>query len=227
MNDNKLRLVGQPVPVPVDNLDINAEEISLPFEVGYEPEFSIDLAKYEATLYKVDASDKEVNKSIENMQRRFADRVEEEKIGEESFISVQVSQIVEENAEGEHHHHPKFVTISKEQNEAFELVKNLKKDESLKLKKNELSEKEELAKQLNFSKEEVEHLHHEELEVKVSEIYKLNLHELNQELFDKVYGKDVVKSEEELKNKVKTELDEYFQQNADVYFVNKKPIKIK
>jgi len=221
VNDNKLRLVGQPVPVPVDNLDINAEEISLPFEVGYEPEFSIDLAKYEATLYKVDASDKEVNKSIENMQRRFADRVEEEKIGEESFISVQVSQIVEENAEGEHHHHPKFVTISKEQNEAFELVKNLKKDESLKLKKNELAEKEELAKQLNFSKEEVEHLHHEELEVKVSEIYKLNLHELNQELFDKVYGKDVVKSEEELKNKVKTELDEYFQQNADVYFVNK------
>ena len=100
-------------------------------------------------------------------------------------------------------------------------MKNLKKDESLKLKKNELAEKEELAKQLNFSKEEVEHLHHEELEVKVSEIYKLNLHELNQELFDKVYGKDVVKSEEELKNKVKTELDEYFQQNADVYFVNK------
>ena len=36
-----------------------------------------------------------------------------------------------------------------------------------------------------------------------------------------MYGKDVVKSEEELKSKVKTELDEYFQQNADVYFVNK------
>ena len=47
----------------------------------------------------------------------------------------------------------------------------------------------------------------------------MNLAELNQDLFDKVYGKDTVKSEEELKAKVKTELDEYFQQNADVHFV--------
>ena len=45
--------------------------------------------------------------------------------------------------------------------------------------------------------------------------------ELNQELFDKVYGKDNITSEEELRAKVKTELDEYFQQNADVHFVNK------
>lgn len=45
--------------------------------------------------------------------------------------------------------------------------------------------------------------------------------ELNQDLFDKVYGEGNIKSEEELKEKVKAELDEYFQQNADVHFVNK------
>ena len=72
-----------------------------------------------------------------------------------------------------------------------------------------------------FSKEEVEHLHHNEVEVKVKDFYSLNLAELNQELFDKVYGEGNIKSEEELKEKVKSELDEYFQQNADVHFVNK------
>ncbi len=33
--------------------------------------------------------------------------------------------------------------------------------------------------------------------------------------------KETLKTEEELKEKVKSELDEYFQQNADVHFVNK------
>lgn len=221
VNENKLRLVGQPVPVPVENLDINADAISLDFEVGYEPDFTIDIAKYEAPHYKVEASDKEINQSIENMQKRFAEREEQEKATKDSFIALTVSQIVEENAEGEHNHPPKFVTLSKEQKEAFELVKKLKKEGTLKITKTELAEKEDLAKELNFSKEEVEQLHHEELEIKVVDIYKLNNHELNQELFDKVYGEGNIKSEEELKAKVKTELDEYFQQNADVYFVNK------
>ena len=64
-------------------------------------------------------------------------------------------------------------------------------------------------------------MHHYEVKVTVKDIYGLDLAELNQELFDKVYGKDEIKSEEELRERVKKELDEYFQQNADVHFVNK------
>ncbi|MGP1500551.1 MAG: trigger factor [Bergeyella cardium] len=221
VNENKLRLVGQPVPQPVDNFDHNAEQITVAFEVGYEPAFTVDLSKYEAPLYKVEASEKEIGQSIENMQKRFSTREEQEKLGKDTFAGLSITQIVEEDAEGEHHHHPKFATVSKDQKAAYDLVKKLKKDESLKITKEQLVENEELAKQLGFSKEEVEHLHHNELEVKVTDIYKLNLHELNQELFDKVYGEGKIKSEEELKEKVKSELDEYFQQNADVYFVNK------
>ena len=46
INENNLRLVGQPVPNPVNELDYNAEQLSVEFEVGYEPNFTIDLAKY-------------------------------------------------------------------------------------------------------------------------------------------------------------------------------------
>lgn len=221
VNENNLKLVGQPVPVPVDDLDFNAEQLSVAFEVGYEPDFKIDLAKYEAPHYKVEASDKEIGQSIENMQKRFAEREEQEKIGKDSYVTLQVSQVVEADAEGEHHHHPKTVTVSKDNKEAYDLVKKLKKDETLKVSKADVQANEELAKQLGFSKDEAEHLHHDELEVKVVDIYGLKLHELNQELFDKVYGEGNITSEEELRNKVKAELDEYFQQNADVHFVNK------
>ncbi|MDR6923349.1 MULTISPECIES: trigger factor [Chryseobacterium] len=221
VNENKLRLVGQPVPQPVNEFDYNADQLEVAFEVGYEPEFTIDLASYEAPHYKVEASEKEINKSIENMQRRFAEQVPQDKITKDSYIALEVSQVVEEDAEGEHHHHPKNVTITAENKEAFKLVKGLKMDGSVKVTKETLAGDEELAKELGFSKEEVEHLHHAEVEVTVKDFYSLNLAELNQELFDKVYGEGNIKSEEELKEKVKSELDEYFQQNADVHFVNK------
>ncbi len=221
VNDNNLRLVGQPVPQPVDDFNHNADQLSVSFEVGYEPNFTIDLTKYEAPHYKVEASDKEIGQSIENMQKRFATQVPQDKIGKDTFVVLEVSQIVEEDAEGEHHHHPKSVTITADKKEAYKLVKSLKMDESVKITKEDLQNNEELAKELGFGKEEAEHLHHNELEVKVKDFYGLNLAELNQELFDKVYGEGNINSEEELKAKVKEELDEYFQQNADVHFVNK------
>ncbi|MGA9212690.1 trigger factor [Kaistella sp.] len=221
VTDNKLRLVGQPVPQPVDALDHHAEQLSVGFEVGYEPEFTIDLAKYEAPHYKVEASEKEIGQSIENMQKRFAEQVPQDAIAEDSTIALEVSQVIEEGAEGEHHHAPKTFTIDATRKAAFELVKALKKEESVKVSKADLEKNEELAKELTFSKEEVEHLHHDQIEVKVQDFFGLNLAELNQDLFDKVYGEGTIKSEEELKDKVKTELDEYFQQNADVHFVNK------
>ncbi|WP_312819793.1 trigger factor [Kaistella carnis] len=221
VNDNKLRLVGQPVPQPVDELNHNAEQLSVAFEVGYEPEFNVDLSKYEAPHFKVEASDKEINQSIENMQKRFAEQIPQDAIGDDSSIALEISQVVEEGAEGEHNHAPKNITIDATKKEAFKLVKSLKKDESVKVSKADLEKKEELAKELNFSKEEIEHLHHNEIEVKVKDFFGLKLAELNEELFDKVYGEGTIKTEEELKEKVKTELDEYFQQNADVHFVNK------
>jgi len=221
VNENKLRLVGQPIPQPVDDFNPNAEQLSVAFEVGYEPNFTIDITKYEAPHYKVEASDKEINQSIENMQKRFAEKEAQDKIGKDSYVALEVSQVVEEDAEGEHHHHPKNVTVSKDQKEAYDLVKKLKVGESVKVSKEDIQGNEDLAKQLGFAKAEAEHLHHNEVEVSIKEIYGLNLHGLNQELFDKVYGEGNIKTEDELKEKVKTELDEYFQQNADVLFVNK------
>lgn len=221
VKENNIRLVGQPVPVPMNELDYQAEEVSVGFEIGFEPEFSIDLSKFTAPHYKVEASKKEISQSIENMQKRFADKEAQEKATKESYFALSIAQIVEADAEGEHNHPPKNVVVSAEQKEAYGLVKSQKVGGVIKLTKKQLTENETLAKDLNYDAHELGHIHHEELEATVVEIYKLKLHELNQELFDKVYGEGNINSEEELQNRVKTELDEYFQQNADIHFVNK------
>lgn len=219
--DKEIRLVGQPVPQPIEELNYNDDEISLSFEIGYEPEFSVDLGKYEVPHFQVEASEKEIKQSIENMQKRFGEQVPQDKIGKDSYVTIEITPVVEEDAEEEHQHEPKSVTINAEKKKAFDLVKKLKVGEEVKVSKDDLQNTTELAKELGFSEHEVETHLHDEYKVVVQNIYKLDLAELNQDLFDKVYGKDNIKSEEELEKKVKEELDEYFQQNADVHYVNK------
>ncbi|KAF5300519.1 hypothetical protein FQR65_LT19355 [Abscondita terminalis] len=99
------------------------------------------------------------------------------------------------------------ISVAFEDNkEVYALVKGKKVDESVMLTKEDLEKDEVLAKELGFA--QVEHLHHNEVKVTVKDIYSLNLAELNQELFDKVYGSENIKSEEELKNKQIVEKEE-------------------
>lgn len=216
ITDNKLRILGQPIPVPVDHLDLNSEELDVKFDIGFEPEFELDLANYTTDYFKVEAGDKEIQTSIENMQKRFGERLTQDQAAENSYIQVSVSPICEQE---EHQHEPKQVVLSSETKEGFDLLKSKKVGESLVVSKKEVQDHEELAKHLNLVNE-AQHSLHDEFKVEVTDVYNITLAELNQELFDKVYGKDVITNEDDLKMRVKKELNDYFQQNADVHFVN-------
>lgn len=218
--DNNLRLLGQPIPQETQALDFNAEEVSVNFEIGFEPEFDIDLSKYKADYYKVEATDKEVQKSVGNMQKRFAEKVTKNKATKNCHINFEVSEIVEGDAKPTHR--PKFLAATSENKASFALVKDLKVDESKEVSVEELTANDnELARELGFHDVEITHFKDEKFQVTVKEIFELKDAELNQELFDKIYGKDEIKSEEELRARVKTELDDFFQQNSEAVFVNK------
>lgn len=218
--DNNIRLLGQPIPQESQELDFNAEEVSVSFEIGFEPEFDIDLSKYSAEYFKVEASDKEIQKSVGNMQKRFAEKIAKSKATKNSHINFEVSEVVEEGEKATHK--PKFLSATQENKAIFALIKDLKTDDSKEVSVEELTANDnELAKELGFHDIEITHFKGEKFKVTVKEIFELKDAELNQDLFDKIYGKDEIKSEEELKARVKSELDEFFQQNSDAVFVNK------
>lgn len=218
--DNNLRLLGQPIPQETQALNFNAEEVSVKFEIGFEPEFEIDLSKYSAEYFKVEAGDKEVQKSVGNMQKRFAEKLAKNKATKKSHINFEVSEIVE--GEAKPVHKPKFLSATEENKAAFALVKDLKVDETKEVSIEELTANEnELARELGFHDVEITHFGNEKFQVKVKEIFELKDAELNQDLFDKIYGKDEIKSEEELRARVKSELDDFFKQNSEAVFVNK------
>jgi trigger factor len=218
LDENKIRLVGQAIPVPVDEFNIHGEQINVSFELGFEPEFSVDLAKFEAPLYKVTASDKEINESISNMQKRFANQESQEAIADDSHIELALTPITAEPTEETLEEMP--VTVSILQKEAFEKIKTVEADKKISLSVEDLQANEELAKQLNINPEVLAQNNFTGINVDIKNIYKLIPAELNQDLFDKVYGEGEVSSEDELKAKIKTELDEYFQDNANNFYSN-------
>lgn len=221
INEEKIRLVGRPVPVPGNGLDYNAEKLEVSFEIGHEPEVTIDIPSFKAKHYVVEASDVEINQSIENMQKRFSTQEAQDAINEESYITLDITPMMEleEGADAASHSF-KAMVMKEKTPKAFELVKDLKMDGEKTISKAEVEADEELKKELNIAPAVLSQVTDKGFTIKVSDFHKRIPAEINQELFDNVYGKDVVKSEEELRNKVKSELDEYFQQSADVLFVN-------
>ena len=115
--DNNIRLLGQPIPQDTQALDFNAEEVSVSFEIGFEPEFEIDLSKYAAEYYDVEATDKEVMKSVGNMQKRFAEKVVKDKATKNSHINFEVTEIVEGDAKPVHK--PKYLSATEENTAIF------------------------------------------------------------------------------------------------------------
>jgi len=58
------------------------------------------------------------------------------------------------------------------------------------------------------------------LTLKIEEVNKTEMAELNQELFDKIFGADMVKEEEEFRAKLKEDAEKQFASQADQQFLN-------
>lgn len=70
---------------------------------------------------------------------------------------------------------------------------------------------------LNISHDAVHHLE-SQFRLTVVELKRIDPHEVNQELFDKLFGPDEIKSESELRERVKADLEKMFSRDSDYLF---------
>ena len=69
LNDEKLDVLGSPLPVAQDDLDWESEDFSFAFEIGLSPEFEIKLkAKKALTKYTITADKKMIDDQVINIQ---------------------------------------------------------------------------------------------------------------------------------------------------------------
>lgn len=216
LTEEKLDILGNPLPRVQDDFSWDTETFSFEFELGLAPEFDVDLsAKKKITQYNIVADDALIDKEVENLQSRYGKMNAVDVVTENSNVT---GTFVNEEKEIN-----KKTTISLADLKGKPNLKKFvgaKVGDVLELKtKGLFSDDHKLEGALGLSHDEIHGL-----DIKVSftieEITVTELADLDQELFDKLFSDGSVKSVTELRNRIKEDAEKQFLAQGDQQLLN-------
>ena len=212
LNEEKISILGNPLPVPVDNIDWNAASFSFDFELGLTPNVEVVLPNRKAvTRYEIQADEKFVNEQLERLQKQYGAIVPTDDVTSDTELTVGVSY---EGGEGQ-----KSATFT---------ASELKSKKALNaFKKAAIGEvvafsTKGLFKEAHVLRRVMETLPEKAvtLSLTLQERNNRTLADLDQEFFDKVFGKDAVTSVTACKEKLKADAMSHFETQANQKFIN-------
>lgn len=226
IRENKLNILGEPMPNESEQKPINfdtQEDFEFCFDVALAPEINITLSKGDKLpYYEVAIDDEMLNQQIDAYAANFGTYDKADEVEEKDMVKGTVAEL--ENGS------PKEGGIVVED---AVLMPAYVKDEAEKAKfvgakvnsvvvfnPNKAYEgaEAEIASFLKVDKEAVAGITGD-FSFEITEITRHQKAEMNQELFDKVFGEGVVTSEEEFKNKIKEALADQFTPQSDYKFL--------
>ncbi|WP_068595808.1 trigger factor [Vaginella massiliensis] len=213
INEEKISILGNPIPVAQENLDWDAEQLNFDFEIGLAPEVKVDLKKIEVPAYEIYVSDEEVDKYINNFAQRYGSMESLETVEENAVLKVEVKEKNNEEA-------TKNTYIRLEDVKDQKLFEAKKVGETVEANTKDIFEDAEQAQSVFNIAEEQMGEDGIDLVLTIKEINKMNAAEINQELFDKVYGEGAVDSEEAFRAKIKEESEKMYAKETDRQLIN-------
>jgi trigger factor len=220
--DNKLEVLGDPLPKTdeQDHIDFDTQEdFTFSFELGLSPVVDLKLSKKnKVTRYDIKIDDKMRNDYTENYTRRFGQLRNAETIEEKDIVKGRIEAVTEKGEiipDGPSAESTSLsVDIIKDKKIKKQFIgKGLNESVDFDIKK-AFPNDSEIAGLLHRKKEEVENIEGN-FRFTISEISRFHPAELNQELFDRIYGEGVVSSEEEFKKKIDEEIAASLSRESD------------
>ena len=211
----KLQILGNPIPVKNSNLDWNSDQLSFDFEIGLSPKFDVSLKNKKSIIYfKIEADKKMIDNQISNIQNQYGKLVSQNHI-EDGF---EINGIFK-NSEYEIENTTSFKIENIKGKSNQDLIKEMKIGDSVQFKTKNLFEKDsDLSFHLKLNDENKTKINLVDFEL--SEINERLPADLDQELFDKLFGKDNIKSATELRVKLKEDAEKNFSNQSDQKFLN-------
>jgi len=216
LTEEKLDVLGNPLPKQQDNFDWDTDEFAFEFELGLAPNFEVALkTKKPITHYKIVADKKMVDEQIERIQKQYGKLVSKKTVGKNDEINGIFKNETEEIENSF------VIELDKlKSKKAVEALTGKKVGDKVSLKTKGLFKEDHLLTHaLGISAEKGEKLNIE-VDFEIQEVNEREPAKLDQELFDKLFGKDTVKSEKELKDKIKEDSEKQFEQQSDQKLLN-------
>ncbi|AWG20294.1 trigger factor [Flavobacterium faecale] len=211
IQSERLNLLGTPLPVVNEDLDWSAEELTFEFEIGLVPNFVLDLeAENQIVKYVVSADDKLIDGQVERIQKQFGTAVPQETVSE----GVDLRGIFTNEAEGIGNTTTIALSAFKDKATADKFI-GKKVGDVVTVNTSGLFE--DAHQLMDYLKVPHDNVHDLAVDVDftIEEITTSEPAELNQELFDKLFGEGTVASLDELKAKIKEDAESQFAQQAD------------
>jgi trigger factor len=216
LTEEKIEILGNPIPKSQENFTWDTKNFSFEFELGLVPQFEVNLtSKKKITQYVINADDSLINKEVENLQSRYGKMSAVDIINENTNVT---GTFVNEEKEIENKSTINLSDIKGKTN--LKKFVGSKVGDVIELKTKSLfSDDSKLMGALGLSNEEIEGLNIKVL-FTIEETTEIELADLDQELFDKLFTDGSVKSVTELRNKIKEDAEKQFLQQADQQLLN-------
>jgi trigger factor len=215
LTEEKLDILGNPLPKNESEINWDADDYSFEFELGLSPEFNVDVKGKEVLQYKIVADDEMLNNQVKTIRKQYGKLISKKEVEKGDEITGTFTSTEKEIE--------KKTTLSTEEIAGKKQIESLigaKVGDTVTLKtKGMFADDHDNQKYFGVSHDDAHGLDIE-VSFKIEEVNKREMAELNQELFDKLFGATVVTSEEELKAKIKEDAEGQFAQQSDQKLLN-------
>ena len=213
IKNEKLNILGEPLPNQEDAAKIdwdNQKEFEFEYSLGLVDEFELKLdKKVKVNKYTIKVDKKVMDETMNNLKEQYGDTESVDKSKAEDTIEGKLvspdgdeqQKVVLPIGDLEKKAQKQFVGVAKEDTIVFEVEKAFTSD-AAKSRFLGMNETDAAAAKGEYS-------------LTVQDIKRTKPAEINQELFDKVFGKDAVKSEEEFTNKIKETIAQNYNRETE------------
>ena len=215
LSNEKLAILGNPVPVEKNNIDWNSDKLTFDFEIGLSPKLEVSLKNKKAIpSFEIDVDKKMIDDQIKNIQNQYGKLLAQNRIEDDFEIN---GNFKNEDFEIDNKSNFKLKDIKGKSNK--ELLKKLTIGDSVELKTKGLFTKDsDLTFHLKIDDQKKDEI--KVVNFSLTEINKRVPADLDQELFDKLFGKNSIKSVTELKDKLKKDAESNFANQTDQKLLN-------
>jgi len=213
IRDQKLRILGDPMPNQEKAFTIDWDsqrDFEFEFQIGLVEDFTVDLSsKVKVKSHSIEVDQKVIDETLEDLKNRFGNVSYPEASEAGNNLYGEISKKDEEEKKGS------LIAINKVSKKEQQKFIGLKKEEVLdfdieKIFQDTLA----IAQTLNIPEEEAKNATGT-YTFKVTSISQTEPAEINQEFFDKVFGKDVVTNEAEFLDKIKATIGENYNRETE------------
>jgi trigger factor len=223
INENKIEILGNPMPKEDNTIDFDSQkEWTFNYELGLSPQFDLKLDNSHSFTYNtVKIDDELVEKYLKDVKRNYGKPSNPEVAEAKDVLYIDIVELdAQNNIVAGGIFKSTSIGIDRLKNEAAKSkLIGAKKEDKIIINANDLYDSAvDKSISLGIDKEIAENFS-ANLQLTVRNIARMEDAELNQELFDKLYGAGNVNSETEFKDKIKGELALMFAQDTDRKFV--------